>query len=134
MKNAWTFLQGWKEDLVKPDGQVDIWGESRYQVQIGLDRLWFHCIFHHLISYNWIDNQFNDQIFSLFNEWQQEVDMCWHRIDVSCEMSRVTRVPMSDVVCCYCCCCPYLINAFEWEMYDRCLVCICREIFILLAH
>jgi len=28
----WVVIKGWKEDLLKPDGQVDIWGESRYQV------------------------------------------------------------------------------------------------------
>jgi len=28
----WVVVKGWKEDLLKPDGQVDIWGESRYQV------------------------------------------------------------------------------------------------------
>lgn len=28
----WVVVKGWREDLIKPDGQVDIWGESRYQV------------------------------------------------------------------------------------------------------
>jgi len=28
----WVVVKGWKEDLVKPDGQVDIWGESRFHV------------------------------------------------------------------------------------------------------
>jgi mediator of RNA polymerase II transcription subunit 27 len=28
----WVVVKGWKEDLLKADGQVDIWGESRYQV------------------------------------------------------------------------------------------------------
>lgn len=28
----WVVVKGWEEELVKADGQPDIWGESRYQV------------------------------------------------------------------------------------------------------
>jgi len=28
----WVVVKGWEEDLVKADGQIDIWGESRFQV------------------------------------------------------------------------------------------------------
>eukprot|EP00088_Acartia_fossae_P040954 TRINITY_DN42725_c0_g1_i1.p1 TRINITY_DN42725_c0_g1~~TRINITY_DN42725_c0_g1_i1.p1 ORF type:complete len:292 (-),score=32.80 TRINITY_DN42725_c0_g1_i1:249-1124(-) len=28
----WVVVKGWEEDLVKSDGQIDIWGESRFQV------------------------------------------------------------------------------------------------------
>jgi len=28
----WVVVKGWEEDLVKNDGQVDIWGDSRFQV------------------------------------------------------------------------------------------------------
>jgi len=28
----WVVVKGWEEDLIKSDGQIDIWGESRYQV------------------------------------------------------------------------------------------------------
>jgi hypothetical protein len=29
----WVVVKGWEEELVKSDGQPDIWGESRYQVR-----------------------------------------------------------------------------------------------------
>ena len=29
----WVVVKGWEEELVKADGQPDIWGESRYQVR-----------------------------------------------------------------------------------------------------
>jgi len=28
----WVVVKGWEEELVKSDGQIDIWGESRFQV------------------------------------------------------------------------------------------------------
>jgi len=28
----WVVVKGWEENLLKSDGQIDIWGESRYQV------------------------------------------------------------------------------------------------------
>ena len=32
--NIFLFAKGWEEELVKSDGQIDIWGESRFQVNI----------------------------------------------------------------------------------------------------
>ena len=32
MMIEWVAVKGWEEELVKSDGQPDIWGESRYQV------------------------------------------------------------------------------------------------------
>merc|ERR1719334_694197 len=32
MMIEWVVVKGWEEDLVRSDGQPDIWGESRYQV------------------------------------------------------------------------------------------------------